>query len=263
MELYLDVFFTVNFMMDYLTLLLLEKMLKRKVSMGRRCFSAFLGSALTCFVVILPIPSMVLKYFLLYILVSLVMIITGLGIHRGRELAKAWIFLHIGGIFLGGVMELLQPYLRMGSLFFLLAVFSYLAVSVLWDLAVSQIRQNRNRIHIRLKKGERECEVEALVDTGNTLTDVWSGKPVSVLSKEIAGKLWKQGEEPFRYISYHSIGKEAGVMPLFELDGIWVEERRCWIEHPLAAVGEGNLSEDDYQMILNPDVFAGGVSYGN
>lgn len=259
MELYLDVFFTVNFMMDYLTLLLLGKMLKRKVSMGRRCFGAFLGSVLTCLVVILPIPSAVLKYFLLYIPVGLAMIITGLGIHRGRELAKAWIFLHIGGIFLGGVMELLQPYLRMGSLFFLLAVLSYLAVSGLWDLAECQIRQNRNRMCIRLKKGEKECEVKALVDTGNTLTDIWSGKPVSVLGRETAEKLWKQEEEPFRYIPYHSIGKEAGVMPLFELDGIWIEERKCWIEHPLAAVGEGKLSEDDYQMILNPDIFTGGV----
>ena len=259
MELYLDVFFTVNFMMDYLTILLLGKMLKREVSMGRRCFGAFLGSVLTWLVVILPIPSAVLKYALLYIPVSLAMIITGLGIHRGRELAKAWIFLHIGGIFLGGVMELLQPYLRMGSLFFLLAVLSYLVVSALWDLAVCQIRQNRNRMRIRLKKGEKECEVKALVDTGNTLTDIWSGKPVSVLSRETAEKLWKQGEEPFRYIPYHSIGKEAGVMPLFELDGIWIEERKCWIEHPLAAVGEGNLSEDDYQMILNPDIFTGGV----
>ena len=50
-ELYVDVLFLVNFMMDYLLLLLVKKMLKCTATHGRVCLGAFAGALLTCIVV--------------------------------------------------------------------------------------------------------------------------------------------------------------------------------------------------------------------
>ena len=67
-----------------------------------------------------------------------------------------------------------------------------------------------------------------------------------------------------RYISYHSIGKAEGVMPLVALDGMYVcRKEKEWVEKPLAAICEGDMTADRYEMILNPDVLIGGIDYGN
>ena len=53
-------------------------------------------------------------------------------------------------------------------------------------------------------------------------------------------------------------------MPLIRLDGMYVcQERRFWIAEPLVAVSEEDLTADDYQMILNPDILIGGIDYGD
>ena len=77
-ELYVDVLFLVNFMMDYLLLLLVKKMLKCTATHGNIFLGAILGSFLTCVVVILPIPYAVLKFMLFHMFVNIFMIRVGL-----------------------------------------------------------------------------------------------------------------------------------------------------------------------------------------
>ncbi len=74
---------------------------------------------------------------------------------------------------------------------------------------------------VLLREGKRIC-VDALVDSGNSLTEPISGKPVCVLDQNTARALWGEGalqtgsspagdEIPFRMIPYRSVGKK-GVM---------------------------------------------------
>ena len=53
-------------------------------------------------------------------------------------------------------------------------------------------------------------------------------------------------------------------MPLITLDGMYVcRKEKEWIEKPLAAICEEDMTADRYEMILNPDVLIGGVDYGD
>ena len=53
-------------------------------------------------------------------------------------------------------------------------------------------------------------------------------------------------------------------MPLVTLDGMYVcRKEKEWIERPLAAICEEDMTADRYEMILNPDVLIGGIGYGN
>lgn len=262
-ELYIDVFFTVNFMMDCILLLLTRKMLKCSVTHGRVCLGALLGAALTCLIVILPISNTYIAFILFHGFINIVMLKTGLGIGWNRDMIKAGILLYISGFLVGGVFQFLQQYIRSGSLFFLLAVISYYVVSGIMNLVSYLTRQNQYRCQVILIKGDRKAKAEALIDTGNSLKDAVTGLPVSIIDRSVARELVGEGEDAgMRYIPYHSIGKKEGVMPMVRLDGMYVcRKKKLWVERPLVAVCDDKLTADRYRMILNPDVLVGGIDY--
>ncbi len=264
-ELYIDVFFLENFAMDYVMLAVVRKMLGSSAPYWRLCIGALTGAFLTCLAVALPVPYASVKLILLHGLANIAMVKTGLKTEGIRELARAWILLYISGFLAGGVFGFLRQYVRAGSLFFALAVASYYMVSGIWGLVAYLGRRSRYRCQVVLQKGAKRVTVQALIDTGNCLKDDITGKPVSIIDKNVIKKLWGENDiTGIRYISYHSIGKAEGVMPLVTLDGMYVcRKEKEWVEKPLAAICEGDMTADRYEMILNPDVLIGGIDYGN
>lgn len=257
-ELYVDVLFLVNFMMDYLLLLLLRKMLKCTATHGRILFGAAVGSLMTCIIVILPIPYALIKFIMFHTIVNVFMIWTGLKIRDVKTFAKAYILLYIGAFFLGGVMEALRQYVRIGSLFFAIAIGGYYVVSKLWDVITSVQRINQYQCKVDLYLGEKMLQVKGMIDTGNGLIDPISKQPVSILDKQVAGAfLGDVSALQIRYIPYHSIGKKEGVLLALRIDKMCIHrERECWIKEPLIGVSEETIStEGDYEMILNPNLF--------
>ncbi len=257
-ELYIDVLFLVNFMMDYLLLLLVKKMLKCTATHGSIFLGAVLGSFLTCIVVILPIPYAILKFVLFHMIVNTFMIRAGLKIKNMREFAKAYIMLYVGGFLLGGVLQAFRQYVRTGSLFFAIAIGGYHIVSKLWDFIASVQRINHYRCKVDLYLGENQCQVTGIIDTGNGLRDPISDQPVNILDKAVARKfLGNVKMSQVRYIPYHSIGKKEGVLLALKIDKMCVHrEDACWIKEPLIGVSEEMISaEGEYQMILNPNLF--------
>ena len=255
-ELYIDVFFLENFMMDVILLGVTGRMLKYSASFGCIVLGAAAGAFLTCLIVCIPIPYAPVKFILFHGLPGVAMIGIGLGIRGVGEFARAWVLLYICGFLTGGVFQFLGQYVRIGSFFIILAGLSFLAVSGIWSLLVYLARQSHYRCQVVLRKGPRSRRVQALIDTGNCLKDDITGKPVSIIDKKVAEELYEGNDlTGIRYIPYHSIGKAEGVMPLITLDGMYVcRKEKEWIEKPLAAICEEDMTADRYEMILNPDV---------
>lgn len=264
-ELYIDVFFVENFAMDFILLAIVRKMTGCSAAYRRICLGALSGAFLTCLAVALPIPYAFVKLILLHGLANLVMVKIGIQAQGWQELVRAWAMLYISGFLTGGVFGFLRQYVRAGSLFLALAVASYYVVSGVWSLVAYLGRQSSYRCRAVLFHGEKSVAVHALIDTGNCLKDDITGKPVSIIDKNVIKKLWGENDiTGIRYISYHSIGKAEGVMPLVTLDGMYVcRKEKEWVEKPLAAICEGDMTADRYEMILNPDVLIGGIGYGN
>ncbi len=257
-ELYVDVLFLVNFMMDYLLLLLVKKMLKCTATRGNILLGAAIGSFLTCVVVILPIPYAILKFVMFHMIVNTFMIRAGLKIKNMREFAKAYIMLYVGGFLLGGVLQALQQYVRVGSLFFAIAIGGYHIVSKLWDFIASVQRINHYHCKVDLYLGENRCQITGIIDTGNGLRDPISNQPVSILDKAVARQfLGNVKMSQVRYIPYHSIGKKEGVLLALKIDQMCIHrEEAYWVKEPLIGVSEEMVSaEGEYQMILNPNLF--------
>lgn len=244
--------------MDYLLLLIVRKMLSCSATHGSVCLGALLGSLLTCIVVVLPIPYPFIKLVLFHVFVNTCMIRVGLKIKNIRSFVKSLIMLYIGGFLLGGILEALRQYVRVGSLFFAVAIAGYYMVLGIWKFISYVQRWNQYHCIVELYLGEEKYRIKGLIDTGNGLCDPLSGQPVCILDRTAARKLLG-GEcvKNVRYIPYQSIGKKEGVLPAFQIDKMCIHrDTECWVEAPLIGISEEEVSAGgEYEMILNPNLF--------
>ena len=257
-ELYVDILFLVNFMMDYILLLIVKRMLKCTATHGNIFLGAIIGSLFTCLIVILPIPYAFVKFVLFHMFVNTCMIRVGLKIKTIRAFLKAFIMLYVGGFLLGGIMEYFRQYVRIGSLFFLVAIVSYYMVLGVWKFISYLHRWNQTHYIVDLYLNDQMYQVRGLIDTGNGLRDPISGHPVSVLEQKMARELLeKKAEKNFRYVPYRTIGKAEGVLPVFRVDRMCIHrDTDWWVEGPLIGISEEKVSaEGEYEMILNPNLF--------
>lgn len=254
-ELYIDVFFLVNFMMDAILLEILRRILGCPASHGRVFLGAGTGALGACVVLCLPVPYGFIRIIAGHGLINLIMLKTGLGIRWGREMAKAFLLLYISGFLVGGILSAFRPYLRTAGLFFAFAVVSYYGALGVWKLLGALAGREKSRREVRLFRGEKSCRVRAIVDTGNTLRDAVTGKPVCVIDQKTAETLGLfEQPEGLRFLPYHSVGRREGVLPAFPLDKMELPGNPVRVvERPLVAVCQ-EISQDDHQMLLNPDI---------
>ncbi len=265
-EIYIDVLFFTNFMMDSLILLSVRKILKYQVPTWRVLLGSAVGAGITCLVTVIPMPVFV-KMTLVFFLISLVMIRIGLSVNTWKEFGKALGVLYLSAFLMGGILQALYPYMCTGKLFFATAVGSYVILTGGWKLLLRIQSMQKKVCKVRLVTGQKTYEIQALVDTGNRLTDPLSREPIHVIDREIArqigvGSVTEIGKETceckfskFRYIPYRTVSG-TGVMPIFRIEKMCVRaEQECWVTKPILGICGEILSDNgEYQMILNADI---------
>ncbi len=258
-ELYIDILFLINFMMDSLLLLAVKQVLKCPVGNVRVFFGGALGAALTCILVAVPLPAAV-KLPVFYAGINSLMLWAGLKIQKRKLFLKALVLLYVGAFLMGGMLQVLRPWLQTGSLFFAAAVPIYYLLCGTWKFLIHLRRQRERICEVVLHMGMETYRVNALMDTGNMLTDPVSGEPVSVIDAACAKQILEDDMENkgIRYIPYRTVGGD-GIMPVFRAEQMEVflpEEKETFRMHrPVLGIGEGQISgQEDYQMILNPHI---------
>ena len=108
-EVYLDVLFLENMMMDFLILLAVKKVFPCSATYGSLLAGSFTGSLLTCAILFFPCPVWT-RYILLFFLVNSCMTVIGLKIRTFPVFFKAWILLYLASFLLGGIMSWLRLY---------------------------------------------------------------------------------------------------------------------------------------------------------
>lgn len=255
-ELYIDVFFLVNFIMDIFILLLAKKILKCPTTYGSLCLGAALGAGMTCGVIILPITTGFVKFMIFHGLISILMIRTGLRIRFHQRFLQAYIIVYISTFLIGGIFECLKPYLREGVFFFVFAWISYMLAIGLWRYVIITERTEKINCVVLLVNKTNQIKVNAIIDTGNRLYDDITGKPVSIITRQAANALWKEiPESGLRYIPFCTIEGKGGIFPVFTVEKACLYlEREIWLSKILVAVCEDEICKGEYEMILNPNV---------
>jgi len=234
-ELYIDVFFLENFMLDSLLLMAVNRVMQYRNSYARMLAGGAAGSFLTCVVIALPLMPAI-KTLLFGVGINSVMIFAGLG----------------------GAANLFRPYMKFAGVFYAVFAVGYFAFTGMWKF-ISRIRQNtKNLPEVTLYTSLGVKKVIGLIDTGNELRDFASDDPVNIIDPRLAESItthpeWEKG---FHMIPYSSIGGD-GVMKVFRIEKMCIHmDEDIWIENPLLGMSERTLSEKErYEMILNPGIF--------
>ena len=255
-ELYVDVLFLVNFFMDYFLLLFIWKVLHCDTKHLNIIIGAAVGAIVTCVLIILPISSAFLEMLLFHIIVNTCMIQVGLKIKNISVFARAFVLLYIGGVLMGGILESINQYVKMGSLFLIFALGGYYISLGIWNFVSKLHRWNQCHVRVRIRFKNQETEVDALIDTGNSLYDSLTGKPVSIVARECVKGLL-QDSDVLRYISLQTLTNRESFLPIICVEKIWIlnEEKTCFYQVMFAVADEEFSKNRKYQVILNPNLF--------
>lgn len=133
--------------------------------------------------------------------------------------------------------------------------------AAVWLILRRQRTQEREErecaCRVTLCCGGRRLRVDALVDSGNSLREPISGKPVSVLDEKIFREFFDGTGEcfrGFRAVPYHSVGHAAGILKAYCIPELRMEYRGCvkTIREAYIAVSPGPAG--GVKMLLNPEV---------
>lgn len=189
-EIYVDVVFMTNLVMDYVLLRLVGSFLDCRGGRLRTTAGAFIGAFMACLLLYLPTDSFFPSSILLQGLTAVLMVKTGCKVKSGSMLVKAIIALYLTAFLCGGFWEVISRGSEITLKTFLLFTgCSYLlftCISIGYDYV--QIRW-KNIYPVRLGFGGKVISLYGLYDTGNVLTDIEAGKPVSIIDKEAAKEL--------------------------------------------------------------------------
>ena len=115
-------------------------------------------------------------------------------------------------------------------------------------------RMEQCRVQAVLVYEDRSVPLSAYYDTGNLLTDPYTKLPVSIVSIQIADRLFQEEKPAVRLIPYQSVGEENGLLEAYTIDKMLIYKgKRKQIVQP-AVVGlakERLFAGGEYQMILN------------
>ncbi len=255
-ELYVDVLFLVNFVMDYIILLFVWKVLHCETKMLRIFAGAVIGALLTCILILLPIPSTFLETLLFHLIVNTCMIRVGLKIKNKTIFLRAFILLYVGTILMGGILEALNQYIKIGSLLFVFAILGYYLSLGIWNFLSKLQRWNSTRVKVKIVCQGQELELDALIDTGNSLYDPVTGKPVSIISNLHFQKISHESKEQC-YIFVKTLTNTESYLPLICAEKMWVHgEQDYYFQYVLFAVADKEFSKNGaFQVILNPNLF--------
>ncbi len=90
-------------------------------------------------------------------------------------------------------------------------------------MLLRRLRKRQDICRATLVQKGASITVTALVDSGNSLYEPVSGKPVCIIDRAVFESLWKQKEQLFRAIPYHSIGRKHGILQGYVLPELRVE----------------------------------------
>ena len=257
-ELYIDIFFLENFIMDFFVLTMIKKTMNRSVPFQTMGAGAFFGTFLSCLAICLSLPR-VLKLLFLHLIVNTGMLLIGLRIRSFRESLQALFFLYTYSFLIGGVIEWIKSnlhmYYRIGRMFLVIAVFSYFLVRKIMDLLETYMKIPEKYCDVTLILGERSCQVRALIDSGNQLFDNISGKPVHIISAKAMKKLTDENKiSMIRYIPYCTIHEEKGLLPVMKIDKMCIHQKNeKEIAFPMIGIAaHEKFAGGTFEMILHP-----------
>lgn len=241
MKIYLDLVFIINFFFDFILLFGTSKILKRIISLKRLLLGSLVGS-LSLIFLFFPLTSF--KLFLLKIILSVLIILVTFG---KKNLIQNIIYFYILSIILGGTLYLFDisvSYQNTGLIFikngYVLNIILILIVSpIIIYLYIKEHLKYKNKIsnkyQVEIHINDNTYSLEAILDTGNNLSDPYKKRPIILIDEEVNPK-----RKRVIYVPYKALNTE-GVIPCILPDKVIINNQ----EYKNILIG---LSKDKFSL---------------
>ncbi len=230
MIVYADILFAVNFSMDFISLFITLTLLNRKIGKSRILIAASVGGLYGVFDLLVKVNFVI--GIIINIMVSLIMCLIACEDSRIRRFFSFYV-IYIGiSVSLAGFMSVFYSFLNKllskyileytydkaynGARFFIITSLSIILAIIFGRVFSREKKTLHTALEIKIKS--ETFKIDALCDTGNTLTDVLTGKKVILVAK--SGKLGRRIESIpdiyKKYIPYQATntgGILKGIIP--------------------------------------------------
>ncbi len=285
---YVDMLFLINFLMDSIIIFAASLILKRRLSISALAAAAavsalysavmffpqlpFLGSALfkTAFM-LLPCRIAFPCRRITQLLKNTAVCFGVYAVFGG--IAFALIFLSDFGTAIGAAVSNGEIYISIPPAVLAVSTLAaYLTVYLLSRVCKRNMQLDTLIFGIEITLGEKSAVMRAFSDTGCTLTEPFSGKPVIITNSETAEKLLPDGvlwdsergfgipedsdfAERVRTLPFRTVGTTDGIMHGFMTDS--ASARGITVFGTVVGISPFPLCENaEYDAILNPEIFS-------
>ena len=232
MIVYLDLIFFMNFIYDFLLLITVSSVLKRKRKIIYHFISAFVG-ALSVFLLFLNINNIIL--FLLKILISIIMCLVSFNYISLKYTLNNLLYLYMSSTILAGFLYLLNvefSYDHLGIIFIFkglsinaIILIIIAPISLLYYCACSKKLSLTYKLYYRIEIvfDEEVIKCLALFDSGNSLKDPITKKSIIIVNKKKLLKVYNI-RDPI-YVPYQTINNNT-LMECFKPDYIIINNQK-------------------------------------
>lgn len=262
---YIDVLLGVNLFVNYFLLLAVGRFLHLAVRRLRLLAGAAVGAVFSLSILLPPLPAVLPLLFRLAL--SLLLILISFPIPTGKRLVQAVLAFYLvsfafAGFFLA--LWLLTSaegiFVRNSIVYFDLSPLVFLLSSVLAYAVVRLLQRVTGReepaaltCRVEARRGSARVVFTARVDTGNSLTEPFSGAPVIVAEKGAVAGLRPSTAEGCRLVPFHTVSG-GGLLRAFRPDSLVIScgGRAFQPAEAYIAVSEQPLSAGEFSALLNP-----------
>lgn len=273
-RIYLDVFFLVNFIMDFFVLWVTSYLMEESAAIWRYLGAAFVGSAWAVTEIILTNLQTHLKIFLgiiTYTIVPCLMLMIIMGWSNRKKLIKSVLVLYIVTFCLSGICYVGWNHLGFGYAYVsgiikkeqvILGIVILVVIMSIGKILVKVRRKYGSNIYkVQLTIHGSRVQFNGLMDTGNVLTDPYTGKGVHIVKSAVMNRILTGNVDyaslHYRLIPYNSVGNENGLLPVIDVDCMEIFEsgRRIFNESAAIGIYDGALSGTlSYDGLINAAV---------
>lgn len=298
MAIYIDLLFLENVIVNFGILIVTEKLSGRYSSVIRKFFSSAIGAVYLVVMLLCP------KIHSLYtisgkVLLSVIMVAIAFPCWKVRGWLKALISFYISSFIFAGAGYALMSLTNQGIYFkngifynqlksdilmlILTMLFGFIMVRSFTDIFRQRIEKEAYIVKTYIHVGDRAVCIQALIDTGNSLTDPISKCPVMVAELDGVSDLlpaemvewfknWSgtkeavwvseenlEWERRIRLVPFNSIGTTHGMLPGFKPDSVNVEKEELQYKNTqvVVCVCQNRLSsKDQYKAIIGTEMIS-------
>ncbi len=270
--------------MDLVILLIVNRIMRYHASAIRLLLSSTLGAVWSVAAVMIPDRYRLFVNLCTYFIVTalmLAMINSPLNIIKARqsnkdryaltnylkELFKGMIIMLSVACFSGGIMHMIVYYTYAGWIIRrILVTYNQLIylilISVVVIIVIARVyrtyKKNSDIYKVTVIVDNHKIMLHGIVDTGNQLTDKYTGKPVNVMDKSYFENVLYQindyGRLKYHFIPYRTIGNNEGIIEVITSDYMYIsgkDETKAY-KGALIGLSDRKVSQNgEYQALIN------------